>query len=105
MFLDKFKAYCTGSRKAGAYKLYNNLLSTSIQAQTASFQQDFDALSAYLKQTCGKIEVISAGVLVEQEQRKNPGDNDLQEQTESLPIINVILRLQNLKTKLPPSSK
>lgn len=41
--MDKFTAYCTGSRKVRAYKLYNNYLTSSIQAQTASFQQDFDA--------------------------------------------------------------
>ena len=48
-FLDKFNTYCTGAKKAKAYKLYNNYLSPFIQVQTASFQQDFDALLTYLK--------------------------------------------------------
>ena len=90
-FLDKFNAYCTGSRKAKAYKLYNNYLSTFIQAQMVSFQKYFYALVAYLKLNYGKIEVISAGL----ERRKKPGDCDLQERAESLlAIMNVILRLQ-----------
>ena len=56
----------------------------------------------YLKLTYGKIQVISGGLLRELEQRKNPNDHDLKELTESLlAIMNVILRLQNLKTKLP----
>ena len=37
-FLEKFSAYCTGTKKIKAYKLYNNYLSASIQAQTASFK-------------------------------------------------------------------
>ena len=101
-FLNKFNAYCTATRKAKAYKLDNNYLSTLIQAQTASFQQDFDALVAYLKSNYGKIEVISAGLLAKLERQKKPGDRDLPEQAESLlAIMNVILQLQNLKMKLP----
>ena len=39
-FLDKFGAYCAGTKKVKAYKLYINYLSVSIQAQTAAFQQE-----------------------------------------------------------------
>lgn len=78
-FLDKFNAYCTDSRKAKAYKLYYNYLSTSIQAQRASFQQDFDALVTYLKSNYRKIQVISAGLLAELEPRKKPVDTNLPE--------------------------
>ena len=39
-FLEKFSAYCAGTKKIKAYKLYNNYLSASIQAQTPLFQQD-----------------------------------------------------------------
>ena len=76
-FLDKFNTYCTGSRKAKAYKLYNNYLFVSIQAQTASFQQDFDTLVTYLKSNNGKIEVISDELLAELERSKKPGDSHL----------------------------
>ena len=38
-FLDKFNTYCTGCKKVKAYKLYNNYISPSIQAQTASFSR------------------------------------------------------------------
>ena len=40
--------------------------------------------------------------MAELERRKKPGDNDLPERTDSLPaIMNVILRIQNLRTHLP----
>ena len=56
----------------------------------------------YLQTNYGKIEVISASLLAELERRKKPGDNDLPEQADSLlAIMNVILRIQNLKTHLP----
>ena len=101
-FLEKFSAYCAGTKKIKAYKLYNNYLSTSIQAQTASFQQDYDVLIKFLKTTYGKIKVISGGLLTELEKRKKPAYSDFQEQAESLlAIANVILRIRNLKTKLP----
>ena len=35
-FQEKFSAYWAGTKKVKAYKLYNNYLSASIQAQTAS---------------------------------------------------------------------
>ena len=74
----------------------------SIQAQTASFQQNYDELIRFLKTTYGKIEVISGVLLTELEKRKKPADTDYQERAESLPAItNVILRIRNLKTKLP----
>ena len=57
-FLENFSAYCAGTTKIKAYKLYNNYLSASIQAQTASFQQDYDAFIKFLKTNYGKIEVI-----------------------------------------------
>ena len=50
-------------KKIKAYKLYNNYLSASIQAQTASFQQNYDELIKFLRITYGKIEVISGGLL------------------------------------------
>ena len=43
-FIDRFNAYCSGTKKAKAYKLYHNYLSISIQAQTESFKHDFDAM-------------------------------------------------------------
>ena len=76
-FLNKFDAYCTGTQMVKAHKLYNNFLSTPIKAQTASFQQDFDALVDHLKSNYGKIEVISANLLAALERRKKPGDRDL----------------------------
>ena len=101
-FLDKVNTYCTGRKKAKAYKLYNNYLSPSNQAQTASFQQDFDGMVNYLKLNYNKMEVISNRPLAELERRKKPENNDLPERGDSLlAIMNVILRLQNLKTKLP----
>ena len=101
-FLDNFNTYSTGYKKAKGYKLYNNYLSTSIQAQTNLFQQDFDGLVNYLKVNYGRIEVISNGLLRELEKKKKPGDNDFLERAESmLAIKNIILRLQNLKNKLP----
>ena len=46
--------------------------------------------------------MISASLLAELERRKKPGDNDLPERADSLlAIMNVILRIQNLKTHLP----
>ena len=54
----------------------------------------------YLQTNYGKIEVISASLLAELERRKKPGDNDLQADS-LLAIMNVILRIQNLKTHLP----
>ena len=55
-----------------------------------------------LQSNYGKIEVISASLLAELERRKKPGDNDLPERADSLlAIMNVILRIQNLKTHLP----
>ena len=77
-FLEKFSAYCAGTKKIKAYKLYNKYLSASIQAQTALFQQDYDALIKFLKTrgNYGKIEVISRGLLTELEKRKKPADND-----------------------------
>ena len=101
-FLKKFSAYCARMKKIKAYKLYNNYLSPSIQAQTVSFQQDYYALIKFLKTTYGKIKVISGGMLTELEKRKKLADNDFQEPAESLlAIVNVILRIRNLKTKLP----
>ena len=77
-------------------------MSASIQAQTASFQQNYDELIRFLKTTYGKIEFISGGLLTELEKRKKPADTDYQERAESLlAIANVILRIRNLKTKLP----
>ena len=43
-FLENFAAYCSGTKKVKAYKQYNNYLSASIQAQTESFQQDYDGM-------------------------------------------------------------
>ena len=82
-FLEKFSAYCAGTKKIKAYKLYNNYLSASIQAQTASFQQNYDELIKFLRTTYGKIEVISGGLLTELEKRKKPADTDYQERAES----------------------
>ena len=48
-FLEKFSANCSGTKKVKAYKLYNNYFSASIQAQTASFQQNYDELIRFLK--------------------------------------------------------
>ena len=46
--------------------------------------------------------MISNGLLSELEKKKKPGDNDFLERAESLLAIqNTILRLQNLKIKLP----
>ena len=88
-------------KKVKAYKLYNNYLSASIQAQTASFQQNYDELIRFLKTTYGKIEVISGGLLTELQKRKKPANTDYQERAESLlAIANVILRIRNLKMKL-----
>ena len=101
-FLEKFSSYCTGTKKIKAFKLCNNYLSVSIQAQTASFQQDYDAIIKFLKITYEKIEVISGGLLTELEKHKKPADKDFQERVESLlTIAKVILRIRNLKTKLP----
>ena len=83
-FLDKFNTYCTGSKKGKAYKLYNNYLSGSIQAQMNLLQQDFDGLVNFLKTNYGRIEVISNGLLSELEKKKKPGDNDFLEKAESL---------------------
>ena len=60
-FLEKFSAYFAGTKKIKAYKLYNNYLSASIQAQTASFQQNYDELIKFLTTTHEKIKVISRG--------------------------------------------
>ena len=76
-FIDKFNAYCSGTKKAKAYKLYHNYLSISIQAQTESFRHNFDAMITYLQSNYGKIEVISANLLAQLEKRKTPGDNNL----------------------------
>ena len=93
-FLEKFATYFSGTKKVKAYKLYNNYLSVSIQAQTESFQQDYNAMIKFLKTTYG-------GLLAELKKRKKPNDNDYQERAESLlAIANVILRITNLKTKL-----
>ena len=55
-----------------------------------------------MRLTYGKIEVVSANLLAELERRKKPGDNDLPERADSLlAIMNVILRIQNLRTHLP----
>ena len=55
-----------------------------------------------MRTTYGKIEVISGGLLTELEKRKKPADTNYQERAESLLAIpNVILRLRNLKIKLP----
>ena len=46
--------------------------------------------------------MISNGLLGELEKKKKPGDNNFLERAESLLAIqNIILRLQNLKNKLP----
>ena len=101
-FIDKFNAYCVGTKKAKAYKLYHNYLSISIQAQTESFSHNFDEMINFLRLTYGKIEVVSANLLAELERRKKPGDNELPERADSLlAIMNVILRIQNLRTHLP----
>ena len=98
-FIDKFNAYCLGTKKA---KLYHNYLSISIQAQTESFNHNFDEMINFLRSTYGKIEVVSANLLAELERRKKPGDNELPERADSLlAIMNVILRIQNLRTHLP----
>ena len=86
-FLDKFNTYCTGSKKGKAYKLYNNYLSGSIQAQTNSLQQDFEGLVNFLKTNYERIEVISNGLLSELEWKKQPGDNDSVGRAESLLAI------------------
>ena len=52
-FLEKFATYFSGTKKVKAYKLYNNYLSVSIQAQTESFQQDYNAMIKFLKTTYG----------------------------------------------------
>ena len=50
----------------------------------------------------GRIEGIFNGLLSELERKKQPGANDFVGRAESLLAIkNTILRLQNLKTKLP----
>ena len=72
-FIDKFNAYCVGTKKAKAYKLYHNYLSISIQAQTESFSHNFDEMISFLRLTYGKIEVVSANLLAELERRKSPG--------------------------------
>ena len=77
-------------------------MSASIQAQTASFQQNYDELIRFLTTTYRKIEVISGGLLTELEKRKRPADTNYQERAESfLAIANVILRIRNLEKKLP----
>ena len=64
--------------------------------------KNFNALVSFLKINYWKIKVISGGLLTELEKCKKPADNDFQEKAESiLAIVNVILRIQNLKTKLP----
>ena len=91
-----------GTKKAKAYKLYHNYLSISIQAQTESFNHNFAEMINFLMTTYGKIEVVSANLLAELERRKKPGDNELPERADSLlAIMNVILRIQNLKNHLP----
>ena len=101
-FVDKFNTYCSSTKKAKAYKLYHNYLSISMQAQTESFKHDFNAMITYLQSNYGKIEVISANLLAKLERRKKPGNNDLPERADSLlAIMNVILRIQNLRTHLP----
>ena len=101
-FIDKFNAYCLGTKKAKAYKLYHNYLSIFIQAQTESFRHSFDEMITFLRSNYGKIEVISANLLAELERRKKPGDNDLPERVDLLlAIMNAILRIQNLRTHLP----
>ena len=86
-FLEKFSAYCAGTKKVKAYKLYNNYLSASIQDQTASFQQNYDELIKFLKTTYGKIEVISSGLPAKLEKRKKSADTDFQKRPESLLAI------------------
>ena len=86
-FIDKFNAYCLGTKKAKAYKLYHNYLSISIQAQIESFSHSFDDMITFLRSTYGKIEVISANLLAELERRKKPGDTDLPEHADSLLAI------------------
>ena len=54
-FIDRFNAYCSGTKKAKAYKLYYNYLSISIQAQTESFKHDFNTMINYLQSNYGKI--------------------------------------------------
>ena len=54
-FIERFNAYCSGTKKAKAYKLYHNYLSISIQAQTESFKHNFDAMITYLQRNYGKI--------------------------------------------------
>ena len=101
-FIDKFNAYCLGTKKAKAYKLYHNYLSISIQAQTESFNHNFYEMINFLRSTYGKIEVVSANLLAELERRKKPRDNELPAHADSLlAIMNVILRIQNLRTHLP----
>ena len=96
-FVDKFKAYCSGTKRAKAYKLWSSYLSVSIKAQTESLKHDYNAMISYLQTTYGKIEVVSANLLAELERRKKPGDNDLPERADSLlAIMNVILRVQHL---------
>ena len=81
--------------------MYHNYLSISIQAQTESFRHNFDEMITFLRSNYGKIEVISANLLAELERRKKPGDTDLPERADSLlAIMNVILRIQNLRTHL-----
>ena len=73
-----------------------------IQAQTESFSHSFDEMITFLRSNYRNIEVILANLLAELERRKKPGDNDLPERADSLfAIMNVILRIQNLRTYLP----
>ena len=83
-FIDKFNAYCSGTKKAKTCKLYHNYLSISIQAQTELFKHDFDAMINYLQSNYGKIEVISASLLAELERRKKPEDNNLLERADTV---------------------
>ena len=87
----EFNAYCLGTKKAKAYKLYHNYLSIPIQAQSESLRHNFDEMITFLRSNYGKIEVISANLLAELERRKKPGDNDLPERADSLlAIMNVL---------------
>ena len=54
-FIDKFNAYCLGTKKAKVYKLYHNYLSISIQAQTESFRHSFHKMITFLRSNYGKI--------------------------------------------------
>ena len=94
-FLEKFAAYCSGMKKVKAYKLYNNYLLASIQAQTESFQQDYDAMIKFLKTTYSKIEVISGGLLAELGKSKKPNDNEYQDRVSIFPKKNIQPRTWN----------